>query len=76
MKEVMLPKAKAILAILIVTNVKTKVLKDFIYLLISKKIKKFTKIINENKIEIFKDSSRPLIRKIENDIKINIGKIG
>ena len=72
----MLPKAKAILAILIVTNVKTKVLKDFIYLLISKKIKKFTKIINENKIEIFKDSSRPLIRKIENDIKINIGKIG
>ena len=70
------PKANAILAKLMVIIVKNKVLKDFIYFIISKRIARLINVIHDNRIVTFVINTILEIKMINNDKKIKIGKIG
>ena len=70
------PKAKAILAMLIVIRVKSKVFTDLIYLMISRKIDKLTIVIKIDKISTLLTrfiSWNKIIKKIS---KIDNGRSG
>tara|TARA_B110001454_G_scaffold179352_1_gene172529 strand:- start:42 stop:362 length:321 start_codon:yes stop_codon:yes gene_type:complete len=73
---VILPKAKAKLAKFIVISVKNRILNDFIYLLISKRIDAFIKIINVEKTITLENNPMLLNNSPTREIKTNIGKIG
>ena len=56
--------------------VKNKVLKDFIYFIISKRIARLINVIHDNRIVTFVINTILEIKMINNDKKIKIGKIG
>ena len=70
------PKANAILAKLIVINVKKKSLNDFVYFVISKKIATLISVIHDNKIIILENNTILEIKIISRDKKTEIGRIG
>ena len=72
----MLPNANAILAIFIVNNTKIRVLNDFTYLVMLKRIAMFINKINVEIIVTLDINSISLASKIKKDIKIKIGKMG
>ena len=72
----MLPRANAILARLMVSNVKNKVLKDFIYFIISKRITRLISAIHDNRMVPLVISTILEIKTVNKDENIKIGKTG
>ena len=72
----MLPKANAIFARLIVIIVKNSVLKDLIYLFVSKRIVKLIIARHNNRIDPLVVNAILEIKTINKDKNIEIGKIG